>query len=276
MLLPAFQPHDSAPAITRSTGAPSASAAPLMAPATVRLLGLDFAATDAATAAAALAARPADAPFGYVVTPNADHLVRIARDPGLLPIYQSSLLCLLDSRVVGRAARLIGLPTPPVATGSDVTASLLRHHLLPGERVTIIGLRAQDLPTLIGACDLAPPAHYDPPMGFDRDPVEITRTVEFVLAHPARFIFLAVGSPRQERLAAAIAATGRATGVGLCIGAGLEFLTGAQPRAPRWIQRAGLEWMYRLAQSPTRLARRYLIDDPPIFALLLRERLARG
>jgi N-acetylglucosaminyldiphosphoundecaprenol N-acetyl-beta-D-mannosaminyltransferase len=242
----------------------------------VRLLGVDFDAVDAATAATALAARPADAPFGYVVTPNADQLVRLAREPGLPPIYRGALLCVLDSRVVRRSARLIGLPAPPVATGSDITATLLGRHVMPGERVTIIGLRAHDLPALVAACGLAPPAHYDPPMGFDRDPKALAQTVEFVLAHPARFIFLAVGSPRQERLAAAIAATGRASGVGLCIGAGLEFLTGAQPRAPRWVQRAGFEWLYRLAQSPRRLARRYLIDDPPIFALLLRERLARG
>ena len=242
----------------------------------VTLLGLDFAKCDAARAAAELASRPADAPFGYVVTPNADHLVRLARDASLAPLYRAALLCLLDSRVVQRAARLIGLPAPPVATGSDVTAALLRRHLMPGERVTIIGLRAHDLPALIAACDMAPPAHYDPPMGFDRDPTALQRTVELVLAHPARFVFLAVGSPRQERLAAAIAATGQARGVGLCIGAGLEFLTGGQPRAPRWVQQAGLEWLHRLQQSPARFARRYLLDDPPIFALLLRERLSRN
>ncbi|MBN9511082.1 MAG: WecB/TagA/CpsF family glycosyltransferase, partial [Alphaproteobacteria bacterium] len=190
--------------------------------------------------------------------------------------YRSALLCLLDSRVVRRAARLIGLAAPPVATGSDVTAAVLTQYLMPGERVTIIGLRARDLPTLIAACDMAPPAHYDPPMGFDRDPIALQRTVEFVLAHPSRFVFLAVGSPRQERLAAAIAATGQARGVGLCIGAGLEFLTGGQPRAPRWVQQAGLEWLHRLKQSPARFARRYLIDDPPIFALLLRERFSRS
>ena len=94
------------------------------------------------------------------------------------------------------------------------------------------------------------------------------------MAHPARFIFLAVGSPRQEMLAAAIQATGRATGIGLCIGASLEFIAGAQPRAPAWMQRTGLEWLHRLGRDPRRLARRYLIDSPAILPMLLRERLA--
>ena len=77
--------------------------------ATVRLLGLDFADMDAAAAARWMAARPADAPFGYVVTPNADHFVRLAQDGSLAPLYAGALLRLLDSRVVGAAARLLRL-----------------------------------------------------------------------------------------------------------------------------------------------------------------------
>jgi N-acetylglucosaminyldiphosphoundecaprenol N-acetyl-beta-D-mannosaminyltransferase len=242
-------------------------------PERVRLLGLDFADLDAAQAAARLAARPADAPFGYVVTPNADHLVRLARQPALLPLYRDAELCLLDSRVVRRAARALGLPAPRVAPGSDLTAHLLRRHLPPGERVTVVGLRARHLPALVAATGIAPPAHHDPPIGFDGDPTSFQRAVAFVLAHPARFVFLAVGSPRQEKLAAAIAATGKARGIGLCIGASLDFLAGAERRAPLWMQRAGLEWLHRLAADPARLGRRYLIDNPPVFALLLRERL---
>lgn len=241
----------------------------------VELLGVSFADLDPVAAAARIAARPAAAPFGYVVTPNADHLVRLARTPGLLPLYQGALLRLLDSRVVAGAARALGLRTPRVVTGSDLTARLLDKHLLPGERITIVGLRAAHLPALIAACNLAPPAHYDPPMGFDRDPAQMRRAVDFVLAHPARFVFLAVGSPRQERLAAAIAATGQATGIGLCIGASLDFLAGVERRAPAFWQRAGLEWLHRLAGNPRRMARRYLLDNPPVFALLLRQRLSR-
>lgn len=240
----------------------------------MHLLDLELADLDAADAAAMIAQSPESALFRYVTTPNADHFVRLHRRPELLPLYQGAMLRLLDSRVVALVARLMGLPVPCVATGSDLTSLLLTRYLRPDERITIIGLSPRWLPGLIARCGLAPPAHYDPPRGFECDRTALRATVEFVLAHPARFVFLAVGSPRQEILAAAIQSTGRARGIGLCIGASLEFLAGAQRRAPEWMQRADLEWLYRLASSPRRLARRYLVDSPAILPLLLHERFA--
>jgi exopolysaccharide biosynthesis WecB/TagA/CpsF family protein len=240
---------------------------------TIALLGLDFASLDATEAASRIAGRPADAPFGYVVTPNADHFVRVSRDAELLRIYRGAMLCLLDSRVVSGVAHLLALPAPKVSSGSDLTACLLAHHLRPGERITIVGLSPAWLPALVARCGLAPPAHYHPPMGFERDPAALAAAVAFVLSNPARFIFLAVGSPRQECLAAAIAAAGGATGTGLCTGASLEFLSGARRRAPAFMRRAGLEWLFRLATDPVRLFRRYMIESPVVIALLLRQRL---
>jgi N-acetylglucosaminyldiphosphoundecaprenol N-acetyl-beta-D-mannosaminyltransferase len=240
------------------------------------LLGLGFADLTVAAAAARIAARPADAQFGYVVTPNADHLVRLNRDPALRAIYRSASMCLLDSRVVSGLARLFGLTAPLVVPGSDLTAHLLAHHLRPNERITIVGLSPVWLPVLVARCGLAPPAHYDPPMGFERDPAAFAAAVAFVHDNPARFVLLAVGSPRQEYLAAAIAVTGATTGTGLCIGASLEFLAGLRRRAPRVMQRLGLEWLFRLAGDPHRLFRRYVIDSPVVIALLLKQRLASG
>jgi N-acetylglucosaminyldiphosphoundecaprenol N-acetyl-beta-D-mannosaminyltransferase len=238
---------------------------------TVRLLGLDFADLDAPAAAALIAQQSADESFRYVVTPNADHLVRLARYPELGAAYEGAWLRLLDSRVVARAARLLGLPVPRVAPGSDLTALLLSAHLQPAERVTIIGLRPSCLPALVRRYGLAEVAHHDPPMGFECDAGAFRSAIDFVVAHPARLTFLAVGSPRQELLAAAIAATGQAHGVGLCIGASLEFLSGTTQRAPMWMQRRGLEWLHRMASDPRRLAGRYLVQDPVVFGLLLRE-----
>jgi N-acetylglucosaminyldiphosphoundecaprenol N-acetyl-beta-D-mannosaminyltransferase len=238
----------------------------------VRLLDLELADLDAVGAAALIARSPELEPFRYITTPNADHFVRLHRHPELLPLYRGAMLRLLDSRVVASAAKLMGLPVPRVATGSDLTSLLLTRHLRPNERITIIGLSSRWLPALVARCGLAPPAHYDPPRGFERDPAAFRQAVEFVLAHPARFMFLAVGSPRQEMLAAAIQATGRARGIGLCIGASLEFLAGAQRRAPAWMRHADLEWLYRLIRDPRRLARRYLVESPAILPLLLHER----
>lgn len=241
-------------------------------PPVIGVLGLDMADLSLEDAVRWVEARPPGARFGYVVTPNADHLARLSRDDQLASIYRAALLRLLDSRVIATAAHMLGLPAPQIVTGSDLTASLLGR-LPDGERITIVGLRPDRLGALCDRCNLATPAHHDPPPGFERDPLALRAAVRFVLDHPARLIFLAVGSPRQELLAAAIQAEGTATGTGLCIGAGLDFLAGAARRAPAWMQRASLEWLHRLAGDPRRLARRYLRDDPPVLALLLRERI---
>lgn len=241
---------------------------------TIRLLDLDFADLDATDAAALIAQRPAGAAFGYVVTPNADHLVRLAHQPGLAALYKDAWLRLLDSRVVARGARLLGLPAPRVAPGADVTALLLAAHVRHGEPLTIIGGQPAWLPALVRRYGLIQVAHHDPPIGLEHDAAALRAAVDFALAHPARFTFLAIGSPRQEMLAAAIAASGQASGLGLCIGASLEFLAGATSRAPHWMQHAGLEWLHRLATDPHRLARRYLLEDPAIFPLLVRARRA--
>ena len=239
----------------------------------ISLLHVAFDNLNVAQAAAWIARRPPGSAFGYVVTPNADHLVRLSRTPALLSVYQNATLRLCDSRVVAGLARLMGFAVPAVAPGSDLTAHLLGNHLRSGERITIIGLAPQWLPALTERCKLAPPAHYNPPMGFEHDKLAVEKTVEFVRANPSRYVFLAVGSPRQEFLAAAIAEAGGATGTGLCIGASLEFLAGARKRAPMLVQRAGLEWLFRLAGNPRRLFRRYVFDSPVVIALLLKQRL---
>ncbi len=238
------------------------------------MLGLEFADVDVAAAADLLAQRAASEPFAYVTTPNADHLVRLARRPDLLPLYRDAMLRLLDSRIVALTARVVGLRVPRVAPGSDLTSLLLARYVARGERITIVGLSPRWLPALIARCGLTPPAHYDPPLGFERDPAAMYAAVQFVLTHPARFTFLAVGSPRQEMLAAALRATGCARGIGLCIGASLEFIAGAQRRAPLWMQHSRLEWLHRLCRDPHRLARRYLIDSPMVVPLLLHQKLA--
>jgi exopolysaccharide biosynthesis WecB/TagA/CpsF family protein len=78
--------------------------------------------------------------------------------------------------------------------------------------------------------------------------------------------------PQQEILACQIAGNPQVRGVGLCVGAAIDFLTGKQRRAPVWIQKIGLEWFYRLLSDPRRLASRYLIECPRIFYLICSKR----
>ena len=243
----------------------------LSASPTARLLGLDLAAAPLGEVAAALAGRDARERFEYVVTPNADHFVRL-RDggPALRELYDAAGALLLDSRVVGRTARMLRLDPPPVVSGSDLTFELFDRHIAPGDALTVVGTTTEAVAALRTRYRLAAVAHHCPPFGFEREPALVEQCADFVEANPARFVFLACGAPRQEILARRILERGRATGIGLCIGAAIDQIGGHERRAPAWIRDAGLEWGWRITREPRRLGRRYLTDTR-IFVLLLAE-----
>ncbi len=238
---------------------------------TVRLLGLALAAAQTGNVVAALAARDPRAQFDYVVTPNADHFVRLQHGgPALRTLYDAAGALLLDSRVMRMAGRLLGLAMPPVVTGSDLTFDLFEHHISGSDALTIVGTTPEAVAALRARYGLSGIAHHCPPFGFERDPALVEQCAEFVERHPARFVFLACGAPRQEILAHRIVERGRATGIGLCIGAAIDQIGGHERRAPALIRNGGLEWCWRIVREPRRLGSRYLTDTR-IFALLLAE-----
>ncbi|WP_237216205.1 WecB/TagA/CpsF family glycosyltransferase, partial [Falsiroseomonas oryziterrae] len=207
------------------------------------LLGLEFEDRDADAVLGMLAARGAEAPFAYLVTPNADHLVRLAREPGRYgPLYRDAAWRLLDSRVVARLAHAMGLAAPPVVPGSDLTARLFAEVIGRDDPVALLGATPATAEGLRARFGLSRLVQHVPPMGFDTDPAAMEAALAFCEQARPRFLFLGVGSPRQEVVARALAARGRARGTALCIGASLLFLSGEERRAPRPLQRAGLEW----------------------------------
>ena len=209
--------------------------------------------------------------FGFVVTPNVDHLIRWHDDPLFRACYARADFVLLDSRFAARLLQLLNRQRLPVCPGSDLTAALFGRIIRPGDRIVLIGADETQAAQLAATYRLADLHHHYPPMGFIHDAAAVERCLEVIeRASPFRFCFLAVGSPQQERLAARLSQRGAARGLVLCVGASLNFLTGRERRAPRWVQRLSLEWLYRLAHDPRRLARRYLIRGPRIFALLRR------
>jgi N-acetylglucosaminyldiphosphoundecaprenol N-acetyl-beta-D-mannosaminyltransferase len=210
--------------------------------------------------------------FKYVITPNVHHIVRLLEDPATMqPLYERAWRVFCDSRVLSRLAWFCGQRLP-VITGSDLTARLIAR---AGEqRLTI---------ALIGPTDAACAAlgsrypglsvvFHTPPMGFIKSEKEVQKCVDFVVKTQAPLVFLAVGMPQQEILAHSIADHPQTRGVGLCIGASIDFLTGKQRRAPVWVQKAGFEWLYRLLSDPRRLASRYLIECPRILYLICLKR----
>jgi N-acetylglucosaminyldiphosphoundecaprenol N-acetyl-beta-D-mannosaminyltransferase len=113
-----------------------------------------------------------------------------------------------------------------------------------------------------------------PPVGFEADPEVVGALVAEVAAARPDIVFCCLGFPKQERLAETLRAAMRSTWFVGC-GAAVAFAAGAVPRAPRWMQRAGLEWVHRLLREPKRMFRRYIVHDLP-FALLLIARCATG
>lgn len=235
-------------------------------------LGIDFDLLDLAETERWLTARPLEAPFGYIVTPNVDHVVKLDRTPRDAEIwraYHRAALRLCDSRIVARLARSKGIVLPVVA-GSDLTAHLFANIVRDGDRICIVGGDAtvlSDLQVRYPSLDIS---QHIPPMGMLNKPDAMAAAARFVADAKARFSLLAVAMPQQEILALRIHEAGGASGVGLCIGASLEFLTGRKARAPLWMRRASLEWLHRLASEPRRLWRRYLIEGPRIFAMAIR------
>jgi exopolysaccharide biosynthesis WecB/TagA/CpsF family protein len=207
--------------------------------------------------------------YGYVVTPNTDHLIRWHQDAAFRGIYRDAAYILLDSQFLALLFRAVHRERASVCPGSDLTERLLSRVILPQDRVVLIGAeqsQARDLEARFGLRNLQ---HFNPPQGFADDPAAVEECLAYIERQsPFRFCLLAVGTPRQEMLAQALRARGVARGLALCVGASINFLTGKEQRAPLWMRRLGFEWLFRLNKQPTRLAHRYLIRGPRVFALI--------
>lgn len=233
-------------------------------------LGVPFTPCSLTDAARRIAQRPATAPFVYVTTPNAQHVVRISRgDPLFAQAHDRAWLVLNDSTILRLLSRKLFRQDLPLAAGSDLTAYLLAHYITPDDPITIIGGNDEVERRLRAQFSLRYIARFDPPMGFYNDPVEIERCVDFILQHPARYIFLAVGVPQSETVARAVLDRGGATGIGLCVGSSLSFATGVVPRAPPIFRKLHAEALHRLLLNPRRHARRVFIESLPVLWIAL-------
>lgn len=239
-------------------------------PRTREFLGVEFALLNPQTLYNRVIEEGYRAPdFSYLVTPNVDHLVRLNSDNALQQYYDEAWLNVSDSRILEILAGFSGFDLP-ACPGSDLTAQIFEKALKPEDLITIIGADDEIVEIISGKYGLKNVKHYAPPMGLKNKPDEILKAAEFIKANPARFHFICVGSPQQEMVALAAKKIGGAIGVGLCVGASLDFLAGQAKRAPQWMQNLRLEWLHRLFSEPKRMWTRYLVEGPRILAIWLK------
>ena len=213
--------------------------------------------------------------FRYIVTPNVDHLVRLDKEPDVYgPLYAASWLSVCDSRILELLAKFSGIPLKAVP-GSDLTGQLFDNVIQKNEAINVIGADDDIIAKLKEIYGLTTINHHQPPMGLRKKPEAVAAAAQFIHDNPARYTFICVGSPQQEMVAKACLDRGDCIGLGLCVGASLEFLAGRIKRAPKWMQEYRLEWLFRLASEPKRLWKRYLIEGPRIFVLWLKWSLAK-
>jgi len=240
----------------------------------IAIFGQRFDDLDCDEAVATIRARAIGRRFGYVTTPNVDHIVRLHTETYSQEVHQAyagAEMTLCDSRVLRLLARLRNIRLK-VAPGSDVTAALLEAERNSADAMLIIGGDERMVESLSRRYGLTGLRQHIPPQGLLHDEAALDAAADFIQDNPSRYVFIAVGSPQQEVVALRAGLRERSVGFGLCVGASLDYLTGRSRRAPAILRHLALEWLFRLACEPRRLWRRYLVRSPRIFRLLDRER----
>ncbi len=216
-------------------------------------------------------------PHQHVVV-NVDKLVKASRDPALRRVINDCDLVNADGMPVVWAARLLGSPLKERVAGIDLFEALMARAARRGWRVFLLGATApvvaavrqgyeKKYPGLIvsgcrdGYWNAADPA----------DEAEVAAQV--ALARPD-LLFVAIPSPRKEIFLGRWQAQLKIP-FAMGVGGSFDVAAGLVRRAPRWMQRSGLEWFYRFLQEPRRMFRRYFVEDMAFIWLFIKE-AARG
>jgi N-acetylglucosaminyldiphosphoundecaprenol N-acetyl-beta-D-mannosaminyltransferase len=221
---------------------------------------------------------------GRILTPNVDILRRAQVDAGVRAYLDDADLIVADGMPLVWASRLSGTPLPERVAGSSLIWSLSEGLGRDGRSIFVIGgapasegvtdgaTRAAD--RLAGRCPgLRIAGTLCPAYGFERDETGYADFCAKVADARPDMVFVGLGFPKQEAVVTRLRAYLPQSWFIGC-GAAVNFVAGDVERAPRWMQRTGLEWAHRLGTEPRRLAGRYLKHDAP-YALRLLVRAPR-
>jgi N-acetylglucosaminyldiphosphoundecaprenol N-acetyl-beta-D-mannosaminyltransferase len=203
-------------------------------------------------------------PHQHVVL-NAAKIVQAHDDPELARIIRSCSLINADGQSVVWAGRLLGSRLPERVAGIDFMLALWRSAARNGYRVYLLGSQAdvvKETARIAARRNVTVVGHRD---GY-WDETEEAGVVAAVREARPDILFLALPSPRKEYF---LARRQKELGCALVVGVGGSFdvVAGVRSRAPRWMQRAGLEWFHRLVQEPRRLVLRYAVGNTRFMAL---------
>ncbi|WP_336485621.1 WecB/TagA/CpsF family glycosyltransferase [Methylobacterium nigriterrae] len=239
------------------------------------LFGIAFTTGDAAEVLATAAARPGPRPR-LVVTANVDHIVALSENAAFRKAYAGAAARTLDGMPLVWLARLTGRYGAQRVTGHDLLACALAASRAPGTRVFLVCaslLVGERMRTRLVGAGLAPGdvAIAVPPFGFERDAAYGHALAERVRRHGTTLLVMGVGAPKSEIW---VDRQGEALGapVVLAVGEALNVAAGLAPRAPRLMQHAGLEWLFRFLHAPQRLFHRYFVRSWRFVRIMANER----
>lgn len=212
---------------------------------------------------------------GFVVTPNVDHVVEHGQNADFRAVYQDAAYSLVDGAYVLWASKLLGKPVKEKISGSDLIYWLSEYAAEQGYSIFLFGAldgvaesAAKVLEERYPGLKVA--GTYSPPYGFEKDEATNQEAIARIRESGADICFVALGAPKQDLWNWR---NHEATGAKLCLGVGasFDFVAGRIRRAPVWMQRLGLEWVWRIFQEPVRMGQRYLIRDSRFVVHLWRE-----
>jgi exopolysaccharide biosynthesis WecB/TagA/CpsF family protein len=229
----------------------------------VAILGIPFHQTTLAGAVDSIDAMIAAGGTHYVVTPNVDFLVKAQRDNELRKILIHADLVLCDGKPIVWASHLLGGVLASRVAGSDLIPLLLQRSAHKGWRIFLLGgspeVAAEAARRIAVSYPTLPKvAHYSPPYG-PLDGMDNEGIHERIRSARPDIMLVCFGCPKQEKWISRNLGSLEVPAV-IAAGATIDFLAGSVARAPVWMRRVGLEWIFRLLQEPRRLVRRY-VDD---------------
>jgi N-acetylglucosaminyldiphosphoundecaprenol N-acetyl-beta-D-mannosaminyltransferase len=202
---------------------------------------------------------------------NAAKLVRFQHDGQLRSVIRGCQLVTADGQAIVWAGRVLGQPLPERVTGIDLMDAVLERANERGYGVYVLGARSEVLARALTALRQRFPALrlVGARHGYFRADEEAA-IVESIREAAPDVLFVALETPAKELFLARHRDRLQVPFV-MGVGGAVDILGGVRRRAPRWLQRLGLEWAFRLAQDPRRLAGRYIVGNMRFTWLVARE-----